>query len=162
MSNIDVINCRIFPIDSLNTIVARWKAAGETIVFTNGCFDIIHPGHLQYLAKAADYGNRLIIGINTDESVRKLKGPGRPVIGEEDRARLLASIFFVSAVTLFNEETPYELIKSIQPDVLVKGSDYKAEEIVGYDIVTARGGKVLTIDFLEGYSTTSIIEKLNK
>jgi len=162
MSKLSIIDSKIFSKNELVVEISKWRQSGENIVFTNGCFDIIHPGHLQYLAKAADFGNRLVIGLNTDDSVKRLKGPDRPLVSQNERARLLASIFFVSAVTLFNEDTPYELIKLVQPDVLVKGSDYKAEDIVGYDIVTSRGGKVFTIDFLEGFSSSSIIGKLYK
>jgi len=140
--------------------LARWRFQGKRIVFTNGCFDIVHLGHVDYLSKAADLADILIIGLNTDASVRKLKGPGRPLNNEMARAKLLSSFFFVSAVVLFDEDTPYNLIKTIQPDILVKGSDYKAEDIVGYDIVQARNGRVVTIDFLEGYSSTGMMEKL--
>ena len=134
----------------------EWRAKGEKIVFTNGCFDILHQGHVDYLAKAASLGDRLIIGVNTDASVNKLKGPSRPIQDENSRCIILSALGFTDAVVLFDEETPYDLIKAVQPDVLVKGSDYKPENIVGYDIVTARGGEVKTIDFLPGYSTSSI------
>ncbi|HNW97212.1 MAG TPA: D-glycero-beta-D-manno-heptose 1-phosphate adenylyltransferase [Bacteroidales bacterium] len=140
--------------------LAFWKFKNQSIVFTNGCFDIIHLGHIDYLSKAADNGNILIIGLNTDKSVKNIKGEKRPINNEETRALFLASLFFVDAVVLFDEDTPYELIKTITPDILIKGSDYKAEEIVGNDIVKSKGGKIITIDFLEGYSTTSIIEKI--
>lgn len=137
-----------------------WRFKEETIVFTNGCFDLIHQGHLDYLAKSAALGHHLVIGINTDASVRKLKGPNRPINDEYSRAMLLASMGFVDMVILFDEETPYDLIKFIQPDILVKGSDYKAEDIVGYDIVKSKGGIIKTIDFLEGFSSTGIIKKI--
>jgi rfaE bifunctional protein nucleotidyltransferase chain/domain len=127
-------------------------------VFTNGCFDILHKGHVDYLAKAADLGEILIIGLNTDASVSKLKGPHRPIQDESSRLQIIASLGFVDAVILFEEPTPYKLIQLVQPDVLVKGSDYLPEEIVGYDIVKAKGGIIKTIDFLPGYST-SLIEK---
>jgi rfaE bifunctional protein nucleotidyltransferase chain/domain len=142
----------------------RWLAVSRfkkrKIVFTNGCFDILHRGHIQYLAQAAGFGDSLVIGLNTDESVKKLKGPSRPYLDENARALILASLSFVAAVLLFDEETPYELIKKVQPDFLVKGGDYKVEEIVGYDIVKAMGGEVLTIELVKGYSSTSIINKL--
>lgn len=137
-----------------------WQLKHKKIVFTNGCFDILHMGHIDYLAKAATYGDAMVIGLNTDSSVRKLKGPGRPVNGQNARAALLASLFFVDAVVLFDQDTPYELIKAIQPDVLIKGSDYKEEDIVGNDIVKSKNGRVIVIDLLPGYSTTNIIKRL--
>lgn len=142
----------------LDHLLAYWHFKDRKIVFTNGCFDIIHLGHIDYLAKAADLGHVLVIGLNTDASVRRLKGPTRPINDQDARAGILAAMSFVSAVVLFDEDTPYELIKKIQPDILVKGADYKPEEIVGYDVVTAKGGKVVTLDYLPGYST-SLIEK---
>lgn len=138
--------------------IARWNEGGEKIVFTNGVFDLVHRGHVDYLAKARDLGDRLIIGVNSDASVSKLKGPHRPLQDEYSRMLILASFEFVDAVIVFGDQTPFELIKLVQPDVLVKGSDYKAEDIVGFDIVTAKGGRVQTIDFIPGFST-SLIEK---
>lgn len=138
--------------------IADWK--DQKVVFTNGCFDILHRGHVDYLAKAADLGDKLVIGVNTDASVSKLKGPHRPIQDEQSRLQILASLAFVDAVILFNEDNPYELIKCIQPDVLVKGSDYQPENIVGYDIVTAKGGEVKTIDFIPGFSTSLIEQKI--
>lgn len=135
---------------------------GKKIVFTNGCFDILHRGHVEYLSKAAAFGDVMVVGLNTDASVKRLKGPSRPVNDEYARAFVLAGLEFVSAVVLFDEDTPYNLIKKVQPDFLVKGSDYKPENIVGYDIVTAKGGKVVTVDLVEGYSTTKTIEKMQK
>lgn len=140
----------------------QWRAEGKKIVFTNGCFDIVHMGHIDYLSKASDLGDVLIIGVNSDASVRKLKGNNRPLQDEKTRASLLSSFFFVTATVIFEEETPYELIQSVQPNVLVKGSDYKEEDIVGADIVKANNGTVETIDFLTGYSTSSIIDKANE
>lgn len=137
-----------------------WRFKNDKIVFTNGCFDILHKGHIEYLAKAASLGTKLIIGLNTDNSVKRLKGESRPVNDEKARALLLASLVFVDEVILFDTDTPYDLINSIQPDVLVKGGDYKPEDIVGYDIVKAKGGEVVTLDFIEGYSTTSVIERM--
>lgn len=142
----------------LERLIAYWKFKGFRVVFTNGCFDIIHRGHIDYLAKAADLGDVLVIGLNTDASTRRLKGPSRPINDEQGRAMILAGFSFVSCVVLFDEDTPYDLIKKIQPDILVKGADYKPEEIVGYDVVTAKGGKVVTLEYLPGYST-SLIEK---
>ncbi len=139
-----------------------YRFQDKKIVFTNGCFDILHRGHVEYLAQAAGLGDILIIGLNSDSSVRRLKGENRPVQDEEGRAMVLAGLGFVSHVVLFDEDTPYELIKEIKPDILVKGSDYKEDDIVGADVVKAKGGKVVTIDFIDGYSTSKIIEKACK
>lgn len=145
----------------LLALVNKEKALGHRIVFTNGCFDILHKGHVDYLAKAADKGDVLIVGVNTDASVKRLgKSPSRPIQDEGARAYLIAALESVSAVVLFNEDTPLELIQAIVPNVLVKGSDYEPEKIVGYDIVKANGGSVETIDFIAGYSTTSIENKI--
>lgn len=160
MSRLDAVKSKIIDAKDIESYLTYWKLKNQKIVFTNGCFDIIHRGHVEYLAQAANYGNVLVIGLNTDDSVKRLKGDARPVQDEIARATILASLQFVSAVILFNEDTPYELIKKVQPDVLIKGSDYNIEDIVGYDVVKANGGKVVTIDFIDGYSTTSIIEKL--
>lgn len=140
--------------------LCQWQFKGEKIVFTNGCFDIVHQGHIEYLSKAASLGTKLIIGLNTDSSVRRLKGESRPVNNEYSRALLLSSLLFVDKVVCFDEDTPLELIRYIQPDILVKGSDYKPENIVGYDIVKAKGGEIATIDFVNGFSSTSILNKL--
>lgn len=141
-------------------ILQNWRFKEEKIVFSNGCFDIVHRGHLEYLASAAAMGNKMIIGLNTDSSTQKLKGPSRPINDEYSRALLLASLGFVDMVILFEEDTPYNLINFVQPDVLVKGSDYNAEDIVGYDIVKAKGGEIKTLDFIEGFSSTGIIKKI--
>ena len=162
MSKLDVVQSKIIDIKDIDSYLTYWNLKNQKIVFTNGCFDILHRGHVEYLAQAANFGNVLIIGLNTDNSVRKIKGDNRPVQDEIARATILASLQFVTAVIMFDEDTPYNLIKKIQPDILIKGSDYKIEDIVGYDIVQAKGGEVVTIDFIEGYSTTSIIEKLKK
>lgn len=142
--------------------ITLWNEGGEKIVFTNGVFDLVHRGHVDYLAKARDLGDRLIVGVNTDASVSKLKGPHRPIQDEYSRMLILASFEFVDAVILFGDQTPYELIKMVQPDILVKGSDYKAEDIVGYDIVMAKGGFVKTIDFIPGFSTSLIEKKIKE
>lgn len=136
------------------------KVLGRKVVFTNGCFDILHHGHLDLLAKAADEGNVLIVAANTDASVKRLKGNDRPVNQENDRAFQLASLLVVNAVCLFDEDTPLELIKAVEPDVLVKGGDYTVETIVGATEVIAAGGKVVVVPFVTGYSTTSLIEKI--
>ncbi len=146
--------------DALLTKLKEWKQQNSKVVFTNGCFDLLHKGHVDYLAKAADMGDKLVIGVNTDASVSKLKGPNRPIQDEQSRLQILASLGFVEAVILFDEDTPYELIQLVKPDILVKGSDYKPEDIVGYDIVTAKGGEVKTIDFLPGFSTSGIEQKI--
>lgn len=159
MNHLEKIQNKILNKDNLAEWVAECRAKGSKIVFSNGCFDILHRGHVEYLAKAADFGDEMLIGLNTDASVKRLKGPSRPINDEYARAIVLAGLEFISAVVLFDEDTPYNLIKAVQPDVLVKGSDYKPEDIVGYDIVTAKGGRVETIDFVDGYSTTRTIEK---
>ena len=162
MDKLNIIQSKIIDINNIESHLTYWNLKNKKIVFTNGCFDILHRGHIEYLAQAANHGDILVIGLNTDNSVRRIKGDSRPVQDQVARAMVLASLQFVSAVILFDEDTPYELIKRVQPDILIKGSDYKTEDIVGYDIVTAKGGEVITIDFIEGYSTTSIIEKLKK
>jgi len=162
MNKLDVIQSKIIDINNIEPLLTLWKLKNRKLVFTNGCFDIIHRGHVEYLAEAANCGNELIVGVNTDNSVQRLKGKMRPVQDEIARAMIIAALQFVSAVILFDDDTPYELIKRIQPDVLIKGSDYDIKNIVGYDIVKAKGGEVKTIDFIDGYSTTSIIEKLKK
>lgn len=155
------IQDKIKSIDQLIAYVKEAKVLGQRIVFTNGCFDILHKGHVDYLAKAADKGHVLIVGVNTDESVKRLgKSPTRPIQDEGARAYLIAALESVSAVILFNEDTPLELITAILPDVLVKGSDYEPRNIVGYDVVVNNGGKVETIDFIAGYSTTAIENKI--
>lgn len=140
--------------------VVSWQIHNEKVVFTNGCFDILHLGHIDYLAKAADLGDRLIIGVNTDSSVSSIKGPSRPIIDEVTRATKLAALLFVDAVILFGEDTPLTLIDAVKPDVLVKGGDYTIDTIVGADAVLSRGGKVDIIPFLPGHSTTAIIDKI--
>ena len=160
MNNLEIIKSKILNRDRLKNQLAVWRFKDQKIVFTNGCFDLLHLGHIDYLSKAKDHGNVLIVGVNTDASVRRLKGENRPVTDEISRSVIMASLQFVNAVVLFDEDTPYELIKLVQPDVLVKGSDYQPEDIVGYDIVKAKSGEIVTIDFLEGYATTGIIEKI--
>lgn len=140
--------------------VAEWKAKGEKVVFTNGCFDLVHLGHVDYLEKAKNLGDRLVVGLNTDASISCFKGPQRPLQDELSRSRIMASLQFVDLVVLFNEDTPLNLISTMIPDVLVKGSDYLAENIVGADVVKQNGGEVKTIDFVSGYSTTRIVEKI--
>jgi rfaE bifunctional protein nucleotidyltransferase chain/domain len=142
--------------------VQEWKDNGEEVVFTNGCFDILHLGHVDYLEKSKELGTKLVVGLNTDASVRKLKGPERPMNNEQARGRILAALSCVDAVILFGEETPLELISAILPDVLVKGSDYTVETIIGADVVMNNGGTVKTINLVDGYSTTGLINKIKK
>jgi rfaE bifunctional protein nucleotidyltransferase chain/domain len=160
MRKLEVIENKILTPEKLLTRIHAWRLKDNKIVFTNGCFDILHLGHIDYLAKAADLGNKLIIGLNTDKSTSNLKGPHRPIIDEASRAKLLSSLFFVDAVVLFDDETPYNLINFLKPDVLVKGADYTIDKIVGSDVVLENGGEVKTIAFLEGYSTTTIEKKI--
>ncbi len=144
----------------LHDQIKKWQQEGAEVVFTNGCFDILHLGHIDYLEKAKALGQRLVIGLNTDASVSKLKGPERPLNNEYARSRILAALAFVDAVVLFGEETPKELISYLKPNILVKGNDYLAENIVGADIVKANGGRVETISLVDGYSTTNIVERI--
>lgn len=160
MNNLERVQAKVFNREKLENQLAIWRFKSQKIVFTNGCFDLLHLGHIDYLTKAKDLGDILIIGVNRDDSVRKLKGTNRPLADEKSRLTIMASLQFVNAVVPFDEDTPYELIKQVQPDVLVKGSDYKTEDIVGYDIVKAKGGEIVTIDYLEGYSTSAIEEKI--
>jgi rfaE bifunctional protein nucleotidyltransferase chain/domain len=145
-----------------SALVARLRAAGKTIVFTNGVFDLLHPGHLRYLRQARALGDTLIVGVNSDRSVRASKGPSRPVTPEDERAEVLAALACVDAVVIFDAETPYDLIAALQPDILVKGADWAADAIVGRDIVEARGGKVVRLPVEEGYATTAIIERIRQ
>lgn len=142
--------------------VAAWKKAGLKVVFTNGCFDLIHLGHVDYLEKARMLGDKLVVGLNSDNSVGRFKGPERPLQDQTSRARVLAAMQFVDRVVFFNEDTPLDLISELIPDILVKGSDYLTENIVGADVVKKAGGVVKTIDFVPGYSTTRIVEKIKK
>ncbi len=150
---------KITPIGRVAPLFSRLRREGKRIVFTNGCFDILHAGHANYLRKAASLGDVLIVGLNGDESVRRLKGEGRPVQGEADRAYLLASLACVTYVVIFRENTPARLIERVVPHVLVKGGDWKGKPIVGADFVRARGGSVRTVRFLAGRSTTSILRR---
>jgi len=142
-------------------IIERLKSERKKVVFTNGVFDIVHRGHVEYLTKAKALGDVLLVGMNTDASVRRLKGPERPVVSQDDRAFVLAALHIVDYVCLFDEDTPYNLIKAVVPDVLVKGSDWPIDDIVGKDIVEAAGGKVQTIDYVPNHSTTNLIQKID-
>lgn len=157
----DKLHSKLFTTQSITNVVKTWKEENKKIVFTNGCFDILHKGHVEYLSKARDLGDKLIIGLNTDNSVKQQgKAPNRPINNEEARAILLSALECVDAVIYFEEQTPLILIKLIMPNVLVKGSDYTPENIVGYKEVTENGGIVKTIDFVQGFSTTSILNKI--
>lgn len=158
-SHFQLIQNKIVTLNQALALCSNWKKNGS-VVFTNGCFDILHSGHLHYLSNAADLGHKLIIGLNSDSSIAKLKGKNRPFIKESDRLLMLASLAFVDAVVLFEQDTPIKLIESILPDVLVKGGDYTEEQIVGHQIVKNNGGKVISLEFIEGYSTTNFIKKI--
>jgi len=162
MSNLKNIKSKIYSLSNLKIQSDKWKENGEKIVFTNGCFDIVHRGHVEVLANTADLGDRLIIGLNSDSSIKDLKGENRPIIDETSRAILLASLQFVDAIVFFSEETPITLIKTIVPNILAKGGDYKIEDIVGNEIVIQNGGEVKTIPLTDGFSTTNIVEKIKK
>lgn len=153
---------KIMNLDALLRFVHSKRVRGSRIIFTNGCFDILHHGHFDLLAKSASEGDILVVGLNTDASVKRLKGKERPINHQEDRALQIASMLVVDAVCFFEEDTPLELIKLIQPDVLVKGGDYTKENIVGATEVEAQGGKVVIIPFVDGYSTSSLIIEIKK
>ena len=151
---------KIFNKNNLLEKLEIWRGANKKIVFTNGCFDLIHLGHIEVLARSADLGDILIVGVNTDSSIKKLKGNNRPIIEENSRAHQLASLEFVDAVILFNEQTPLELIKVIKPNVITKGGDYNSEQVVGNEIAVKNEGEVIIIPLTQGYSTTSILDKI--
>jgi len=160
MDYLQVIQNKIIDKDALSKLVANYQLKNQKIVFTNGCFDLLHQGHVTYLAQAASLGNRLIVGINSDNSVQKLKGIHRPIQDEKSRTLIMASLHVISAVIVFDEDTPLELIKIIKPDFLVKGGDWEPAKIVGSDIVQSYGGQVISIPFIDGYSTTTIETKI--
>jgi D-glycero-beta-D-manno-heptose 1-phosphate adenylyltransferase len=151
---------KIGDLQTAKALTEEWKSAGKKVVFTNGVFDLVHIGHLTYLSKAAEQGDKLIIGLNSDASVKRIKGESRPINDQNSRAALLASFFFVDAVVVFEEDTPLNLITTLLPDVLIKGADYAIENIVGGKEVVANGGEVKTITFVDGYSSTSIINRI--
>ncbi len=157
---IERIRAKILDVSSARRRVAAWRLPGARVVFTNGCFDLIHPGHLEYLAEARALGHYLVVGLNSDASVRRLKGENRPIMDQEARALLLASLSFVDAVVLFEEDTPLQLIEALRPDVLVKGGDYSIEGIVGVREVQGWGGEIKVLPFKEGYSTSAIVERM--
>lgn len=169
MSKINEIKSKV--IADVDLIVNEWKAQKKSIVFTNGCFDILHRGHIEYLAQTSDFADKLVVAVNADSSVKRLnKGDSRPIQDENSRALIIAALDFVDAVVIFDEDTPYDLINTIKPNVLVKGGDYDAnctdksdkKYIVGSDVVNSSGGKVEVVQFVEGYSTTKIEEKIKR
>lgn len=159
MSTLTAINSKIVDFSKIKDLVSNWKKEGNSIVFTNGCFDVLHYGHVSYLAEASDLGDKMIIGLNSDSSVRRLKGETRPINGQHERAVLLSALQFVDAVVTFDEDTPENLINTIAPDFLVKGGDYTIDTIVGADFVMSYGGKVITIPIVENFSSTLIIKR---
>ena len=160
MKSVDAISKKIFSLQDLQKQIASWRVTNKTIAFTNGCFDILHEGHIFSLTEAAKEADFLIIGINSDASVKKLKGPERPINQEKSRSLLLSNLAIVDAVIVFNEDTPLQLIKSLLPDVIVKGGDYIVEQIVGSKEVIANGGRVVINPIVEGFSTTGIIQQI--
>jgi D-glycero-beta-D-manno-heptose 1-phosphate adenylyltransferase len=157
---LDKIRRKIQSFDQIEGTVRRWQKAGKNVVFTNGCFDLLHYGHLHYLADARDLGDKLVVGLNSASSVRRLKGEHRPINDELTRQHLLAALEMVDAVVVFETDTPLDLICRVKPDILVKGGDWKPDQIVGSDFVLNTGGKVLSLPFVDGYSTTNLEAKI--
>jgi len=151
---------KIAALESARILIKSWQSSGQKVVFTNGCYDLLHPGHIHLLHQSRDLGDRLIVGLNTDASVRRLKGNSRPIVAESDRAAILSALGCVDLVILFNEDTPLELIQAIKPDILVKGEDYRLDQVVGREVVESYGGRVCRVPLLQGYSTTQIAEKI--
>ncbi len=162
MNSLERIRYKICSLDEAVQRVAQWRRQGERIVFTNGCFDLLHYGHIHYLSQARDLGHRLVVGLNSSPSVRRLKGLHRPINDEQTRTHILAALEVVDAVVLFDDDTPLHLIEALLPDVLVKGGDWAPEHIVGASVVLAHGGRVLSLPFVEGYSTTRIEQKIRE
>jgi rfaE bifunctional protein nucleotidyltransferase chain/domain len=161
ITRLEAIQSKVQTKEQLARTLALWRFKDRKVVFTNGCFDLLHKGHVTYLAEAAELGDVMVVGLNSDESTKKLnKGVTRPIQDQDSRALILASLESVAAIIIFDEETPAELIKMVQPDVLVKGGDWKPEQIAGYDTVKAKGGEVKVIDYLPGFSTTAIEKKI--
>lgn len=160
MSRLENIKSKIYTREQIKAVLNVWRLLEKKVVFTNGCFDLLHLGHIDYLSKAADMGDKLVIGLNSDASASALKGPGRPITDQLSRSVMLASFSFVDAVVIFDEPTPLHLIELVRPDILVKGADYSIEQIVGADLVLQYGGEVKTIEYLSGYSTTLIEKKI--
>jgi len=162
MNNSTDISSKLVPIDEIGKLIDIKKQEGKTIGFTNGCFDILHYGHIDYLTKAATLCDMLVIGVNSDNSVKRLKGNHRPITDQKSRTYVLAALSCISYVVIFDQDTPYELIKTVQPNILIKGGDYKPEDIIGNDLVKAIGGEVTTIEFVPGYSTSIIEQKIRE
>jgi len=160
MSQLKKIKNKIISLEDAKIKVNRWKNSGEKIVFTNGCFDIIHRGHIEVLARTADLGDKLIVGLNSDSSIEKIKGENRPIINEQSRAILLSALNFVDAIIIFPEENPLNLISNLMPDVLAKGGDYEISTIVGHEMIQENGGEVILIPFVDGFSSSNIITKI--
>ena len=153
---------KIYQLDDLQDLAGSWRASGLRLVFTNGCFDLIHRGHVTYLASARALGDKLIVGVNSDASVKRLKGNERPIKDEQSRAQILASFYFVDAVVIFEEDNPLSVIEKLVPHHLVKGGDWKTDEIIGSEFVLKNGGQVRSIPFLDGFSSTSLIDKIKR
>lgn len=160
MRNPEILSQKILPLHELEKRVEQWKFLGKTIAFTNGCFDILHSGHIASLTAAAKEADMLVVGLNSDTSTQKLKGPGRPINDQQSRAVLLAALLMVDAVIIFQEDTPQQLITTIKPDVLVKGGDYKEDQIAGAKEVRANGGRVVINPLVEGFSSTGLVERI--
>ena len=158
--SLEILNSKILDKERLLVKLTDWKEEDKKIVFTNGCFDLIHLGHIEVIARSADLGDILIIGVNTDNSIKRLKGKNRPIVEEISRAKQLAALEFVDAVVFFDQDTPIDLIKVINPNVITKGGDYNTDQVIGNDIVTQNDGEVVIIPLTQGYSTTSILEKI--
>ena len=158
--SLEILHSKILDKERLLVKLTDWKEENKKIVFTNGCFDLIHLGHIEVIARSADLGDILIIGVNTDKSIKRLKGKNRPIVEEISRAKQLAALEFVDAVVFFDQDTPIDLIKVINPNVITKGGDYKTDQVIGNDIVTQNNGEVVIIPLTQGYSTTSILEKI--
>jgi rfaE bifunctional protein nucleotidyltransferase chain/domain len=153
---------RVLSRQDASALIDRWRAAGAVVIFTNGVFDLLHPGHVRYLQQARALGDMLVVGLNSDASVRRNKGPQRPINAETERAEIVAALECVDAVVIFDEDTPAEIVRACQPDILVKGADWPADQIVGRDTVEARGGRVVRIPIEEGYSTTALLERIKQ
>lgn len=160
LNKLEIIQKKIYHIDELSRLRNQWRMLSKKVVFTNGCFDLIHRGHNTFLLEAAEFGNRLIVAVNSDASVRRLKGDSRPIVDEQSRAFNLACHTYIDAVIIFEEDTPENLLHALKPDVLVKGGDYTFDTIIGAPFVTSYGGEVKIIPFLDGYSTTGIVNKI--
>jgi D-beta-D-heptose 7-phosphate kinase/D-beta-D-heptose 1-phosphate adenosyltransferase len=156
------VNTKVHSLAAAVVQVQAWKAVNDKVVFTNGCFDLLHPGHIHLLNEAKRCGHRLIVGLNSDESVRRIKGPQRPILSDSDRAAILGALDCVDLVVIFDEDTPIKLIDALKPDILVKGADYSIENVVGREIVESNGGRVQLVPVREGYSTTGITEKMSQ